>query len=204
MRKIFILILLALSSIGYAQTIKDVFSTVPASILPGLAESTKTMLLVDTGKTTVPYALGEIEKIYASDDYLLLRTSKAGSTQIKLLDYDNDSTVVCVIKTVCAKMCDSYISFYDINWQELPSERFLPTLSGNFFFDSSKKTAENYKYAVSLPDISPIKAEFVNGADDLILVFDYKSYLSDSMAAEVEPFLKSDSIILKWDKSTFK
>jgi hypothetical protein len=81
----------------------------------GVSEGNKTMLLVDSGKTTVPYALGEIKKLEQSSDYLKIKTSDAGTTQLKMLPVAKDSSIVCIIKTVCAEACDSHISFYTTN-----------------------------------------------------------------------------------------
>ena len=70
--------------------------------------------------------------------------------------------------------------------------------------DSSKIESENYKYALSLPDIYPISAEFSDGSSDLTLRFNYREYLNDDQIAEIQPYLKSDSIILKWNNATFR
>lgn len=189
---------------GYGQTISSLFQSMPPDILPGVSEGNKTMLLVDTGKTTVPYVFGEISKISQGNDYLQIRTSDIGTTQLKLLPVSKDSVIVCVIKTVGGDVCDSNISFYTTDWRILEKSTFLPAISAEIFFDSSKKETENYKYAVSLPDIYPISAAFTDNGTDLTLTFHYKQHLSDDQIAEIKPFLKGDSIILKWDNNVFK
>jgi hypothetical protein len=115
-----------------------------------------------------------------------------------------DSVIVCLIKTVCGDICDSNITFYTTNWEILQKEQFLPVVSAENFFDSSKKERENYKYAVSLPDIYPISAEFSDGSSDLTLRFNYREHLNDDQIAEIQPYLKSDSIILKWNNAIFR
>jgi len=205
MKKQYILFFFMFFSLtGNGQTIGSLFQSMPADILPGVSEGNKTMLLVDTGKTTVPYVFGEISKISQSNDYLLIRTSDIGTTQLKLLPVAQDSVIVCVIKTVCGDVCDSHISFYTTDWRKLEQNTFLPSISAENFFDSSKKETENYKYAVSLPDIYPISAAFGNSGNDLMLTFNYKQQLPDDLIAEIKPFLKGDSIILKWDNNSFK
>jgi|AGTN01.1.fsa_nt_gi Protein of unknown function (DUF3256). len=204
MKKILLLAFLLMSVVIYGQTINDVFKSIPSNLLPGVSEGNKTMLLVDTGKTTVPYALGEIKKIRQSSDYLQIRTSDIGTTQVKLLPVAHDSVIVCVIKTVCADACDSNISFYTTDWKKLENEGFLPEISVENFFDSSKKESESYKYAVSLPHIYPISAEFGDSGSDVTLTFNYKPHLSDAQIAQIKPFLKSDSVVLKWDNASFR
>lgn len=202
----------------YGQTISDIFKSMPTELLPGVSEGNKTMLIVDTSKTTVPYIFGEIQKVNHSDSYLNIKTSDVGNTQIKLLPVAGDSSIasestasksiVSVIKTVCGgaktDVCNSIITFYTTDWKELDGELFLPTLSPELFMDSSKKELDNYKYALSLPDIYPISAKFDETSTDLTLQFHYKDRLSNMQLKEFEAYLKSDSVILKWDKSNFK
>lgn len=202
MRKTVLFISFLLSATIYAQDIGDVFKSMPSEMLPGFTDANKTMLLVDTGKTVVPYALGEIEKLSHTNDYLIINTSDIGTMQLKLLP-TADSSVVCVIRTVCAKACDSNIRFFTTDWQEVDSKTILPEISKEIFFDSSQKNSDKYKYALSLPDISPISAEFVNGKDDLTLRFDAKTYLSAEFYEEVKPFLKSETVLLSWHNGKF-
>ena len=204
MQRSILFLFLFFSMFGYGQTVGDLFRSMPSGLLPGVSEDNKTMLLVDTGQTVVPYAMGEIQKIREGKDFLQLRTSAIGSTQLKMLPVTGDSMIVCLIKTVCGDICDSNISFYTTNWEILQKEQFLPVVSAEIFFDSSLKERENYKYAVSLPDINPISAEFSDGSSDLTLRFNYKEHMTDEQIAEIQPYLKSDSIILKWNNATFR
>ena len=204
MKQFILLFLLMISSAVFSQTVGDLFKSMPAELLPGVSEGNKTMLLVDTGKTAVPYPLGEIQKVAQSDDYLQIKTSDIGTTQLKLLPMGNDSVIVCLIKTVCGGVCDSHLSFYTTDWKKLNSEAFLPDVSAEIFFNSSRKKSENDKYAVSLPDIYPISAAFNEKGTDLTLIFHYKERLTEAQIEELKPLLKSDSVILTWDNASFR
>lgn len=195
---------LSVSMHAGSQNVGELFKSMPSELLPGVAESTKTLLLVDSGVITVPYALGEIKKLKQSSDYLKIKTSDAGTTQLKLLAIEKDSSIVCIIKTVCTEACDSHISFYTTEWKKIENNRFLPEISSEIFFDSSKKEMENYKYAVSLHHIYPISAAFSENGSDLTLTFNYKTFLTDDQAAEIKPFLKSDIVALKWENALFR
>lgn len=192
----------------YSQNINDIFKSMPTELLPGVSEGNKTMLIVDTSKTTVPYIFGEIQKVSHSSSYLKIKTSDVGNTQIKLLPVAKDSLIVSVIKTVCGgpkkDICNSIITFYTTDWKELDSELFIPTFSPEMFMDSSKKDLDSYKYALSLPDIYPFSAKFNEASIDLTLTFHYKDRVTDLQMKEFEPYLISDSVVLKWDESNFK
>jgi hypothetical protein len=204
MRKSIFFFFLFFSTFTHAQTVGDLFKSMPAELLPGVSEGNKTMLLVDTGKTAVPYPLGEIQKVAQSDDYLQIKTSDIGTTQLKLLPVSGDSVIVCLIKTVCGSVCDSHLSFYTTDWKKLESEAFLPEVSAEIFFNSSPKKPENDKYAVSLPDIYPISAAFNEEGTDLTLIFHYKDRLTKEQIEEFEPLLKSDSVVLTWNNASFR
>lgn len=203
--KIYLLLISILVSVsGYGQTINDLFKSMPPELLPGVSEGNKTMLLVDSGETTVPYALGEIKKLRQSNDYLEVKTSDIGTTQLKLLPIAEDSLIVCMVKTVCGEACDSHISFYTTEWKKIDHNTFLPEIPKEIFFDSSKKEMENYKYAVSLHHIYPISAAFSESGNDLTLTFNYKPLLTDDQIEEIKPFLKSDAVVLKWENAVFR
>lgn len=204
MKKITTIFLLLLSMTATGQTIADLFRSMPSELLPGVSEANKTMLLVDSGKTSVPYALGEIGKIAQSNDFVHIRTSDAGDLQLKVLPLSSDSLIVSVIQTVCAGVCDSRIFFFTTNWEELDQELFLPVLSKEIFFNSSKKDSDNYKYAVSLPDIFPISARFGKTGTDLTLELHYRERLTDDQTEEITPFLVGDTLLVKWENGTFR
>jgi hypothetical protein len=204
MHHLILLFFLSLSTIVEAQQVGDLFKAMPPELLPGVSEGNKTMLLVDSGKTTIPYPLGEIVKEAYGNDYLRLQTSKIGTLQLKLLPVSEDSVVVCLIKTVCGNVCDSHISFYTSEWKKLGKEAFLPTISAEIFLNSSQKKSENDKYAVSLPDIYPISATFNETGTDLTVTFHYKERLAEEQIQQLEPLLKGDSLVLTWKNGSFR
>lgn len=204
MKKTLLFLFLSVSLLTQAQNIGELFKKMPAELFPGVSEANKTMLLVDSGITSVPYALGEIKKLEQSHNYLKLQTSEVGTTQLKLLPITPHSAVICFVRTVCESACDSHITFYTTEWQMIEENSFLPVISEDLFFDSSKKGMENYKYTVSLHHIFPISAAFRGNDNDLLLTFNYKSLLSDDQIAEMTPFLKSDTALLHWENAHFK
>ena len=203
MRKITLSLFILISLSVFSQKIDDVFKTMPHTILPGLSESSRTMLLVDTGKTTIPYALGEMEKLAYTADFLKIKTSDIGTVQIKLLPLINNTQIICVVRTVCANACDSNIKFYSTEWKELDTKLLLPKISAESFFDTAKKDTDNYKFAVSLPEIYPISAEFVNGANNLMLTLDVEKFLTPEQLAEMKPFIKTKVLTLNWNNTSF-
>jgi hypothetical protein len=187
-----------------AQKMGELFKTMPQHVLPGFSEADKIMLLVDTALTSIPYPLGNIERINYTDDFLKIKTSSRGTLQIKLLPLINNTKIVCVVKTVCGQACDSQIQFYSTEWNPIESEPLLPHLSAEMFFDRSQKNNIDFEKALRLIDMEPIKAEFKGGSDDLTLILDYESYVSAENVELIKSFIEQDSITLRWNKTSFQ
>ena len=90
----------------------ELFKSMPSEYLPAFTEADKTMLLVDSSLSVIPYALGEIERLEYTDTFLSIRTSEVGTMQIKILPLVNKTYVIALIKTVCSGVCDSNIRFF--------------------------------------------------------------------------------------------
>ena len=201
------IILLLLSSIAFlssGQTMNELFKSMPSEHLPAFSDADKTMLLVDSSLSVIPYALGQIERLKYTDTFLSLKTSEVGTMQIKILPLVNNTQVVALIKTVCSSnICDSNIRFFTNQWEEIEKSSLLPTIPPSLFFDNSKMDTPEFKWAISRIDIYPLQFEFKDGGNDLQVRFDITNHLSKQDAAKIEPYLKKETIDLSWNKSTF-
>ncbi len=101
-RYIILLLLSSISFLSSGQTINELFKSMPSEYLPAFSEANKTMLLVDSSLSVIPYALGEIERLEYTDTFLSLKTSEVGTMQIKILPLVNNTQIVALIKTVCS------------------------------------------------------------------------------------------------------
>ena len=138
-RYIILLILSSITFLSYGQTMNELFKTMPSEYLPAFSEANKTMLLVDSSLSVIPYSLGEIERLDYSDTFLSLKTSEVGTMQIKILPLVNKTQVIALIKTVCSSnVCDSDIRFFTNEWEEIEKSSLLPSIPPILFFDQSK------------------------------------------------------------------
>ena len=201
------ILLLLLSGITYfssAQTMNELFKSMPSEYLPAFSEANKTMLLVDSSLSVIPYALGEIERLEYSDTFLSIRTSKVGSMQIKILPLVNKTQVIALIKTACSgSVCDSNIRFFTNEWEEIEKSSLMPTIAPSLFFDETKMDSLGFEWAVSKIDIFPLQFKFKNGSNNLQVVFDISNHLSAQDMAKIKPYLAKETIDLQWNNSTF-
>lgn len=185
------------------QTMDVVFKSIPDKFLPAFSEANKTMLLVDSSLSVIPYPLGEIERLDYSDTFLSLRTSKVGTMQIKLLSLVNNTKIVALINTVCTKVCDSNVRFFTEEWEEIDKNNLLPTLPPHLFFDKTKLDTPEFEWAVSHIDMYPLFFQFNKESSTLEVKFDIKGHLSREDLKKIEPYLNKESIELSWDTSKF-
>lgn len=201
------IILLLLSSITFyssGQTINELFKSMPSEYLPAFSEANKTMLLVDSSLSVIPYPLGEIERLEYTDTFLSLKTSEVGTMQIKILPLVNNTQIVALIKTVCSSnVCDSDIRFFTNEWEEIQKSNILPTIPPSMFFNETKRDTPGFKWAVSQIDIYPLQLQFKDGGNNLQATFNIKKHLSQQDAMKIEPYLAKETIDLTWNKSTF-
>ena len=203
--KTFVNILFILLTLSVqAQKINEVFKNMPEDIIPGITEGNRTMLLIEKDKKNIPYTLGEIKKINHTENYIKLKTSQVGTTEIKLLPSHKNKDIICVIKTVCAKVCDSQISFYTDTWEKLNPRAYIPSNLETVFFNFDKKGALKSKYALSLPDIYPISAEFSEKENTIRFIFNYEQHLTKEQIEKLTPYLKAKTIRLQWDGKAFR
>lgn len=203
MKHYILLLFCGIAFMNFGQNIDEVFKTMPEEYLPSFSEANKTMLLVDTSLSVIPYPLGEIEKLAYSDTFLSIKTSEVGTMQIKLLPLVNKTQIVALIKTVCGTVCDSDIRFYSLDWEKIDKSSLLPQIPKQTFFDSTKKDTSEFKWALSLIDIYPLHFQFIEESDNLEVTFDFKEYLSPVDFQKVTPYIKNETINLLWNKSMF-
>lgn len=189
---------------GFAQQIDSIFADMPENIVPGLSETDKSLLLDNTAPKTVPSVFGEIERIAFKDDFLKIRTSEKGVTQLKLLKMDGGDFVICVVKTICAPACDSDIRFFSTDWKELKKEKFLPAVPANSFIEPKDENKTIGDYAWLLPDIYFVNATFIDGLDDLSMKLDLKNHTSADRFAEMEKAFNNNELLLRWNGRTFE
>lgn len=204
MKQYFTLLLLScITLLSYGQTMDEVFKSMPNDFLPAFSEADKTMLLVDSSLSVIPYALGEIERLEYSDTFLSIKTSKVGTMQIKILPLVNNTQIIALIKTVCSGICDSDIRFFTSQWEEIDKSSLLPSIPPHLFFDQKELDTPGFKWTVSQIDIFPLQFQFKNGGNDLQVKFDIANHLSKQDAAKIKPYLVNETIDLLWNKSTF-
>lgn len=210
MRKIIytILLFIATTSIS-SQEISSVFLSMPDNIIFGLEAAQKDLLISNPNDTTDLKidrgTFSELKRLAISADYISLQTSDAGTTQIKLLPLINDSKIICVVKTVCGKICDSQVQFYTTKWLPIVQGELLPKINKDLFIKAdSDRNSQDFENAYKYLDMNTFKIELSSADTSMKITYDIKDYLSEEDYKKIQPFLMEEPITLTWDKTSYK
>lgn len=153
--------LLCLIHIG-AQDMRTLLVAMPDSILPLLTKNNRMDCVdfVDSKmKAEVKNRLGEVSELKVlTKDYLLLQMTSQSTVEMKLLSVNDSAKVVCVVRTVCAPVCDSAVEFYDISWKRLKTADYIACPPVDSFFRNPAQTDLPYQLLREKADVDLIKA----------------------------------------------
>ena len=186
MRKLTLLLCLLWAFGLSAQTvIRDVFQSIPDSIVPYLTENNRLDMIdfmASNMDAVVTNALGGKSQMLAlTDQYTSIRLSESSEIAMRLLDVpapvDSLHQVLCVVRTYGSDIRESTVAFYSLLWRQLPTADYFSQPDGSFV------------------------ATLGQESDTLTLC--QKSYI-DVLLKEEQEEAKETSIILKWSNGFVK
>ncbi|MDR2621856.1 MAG: DUF3256 family protein [Dysgonamonadaceae bacterium] len=139
-----------------------------------------------------------------TDDYLQIREGES-SLEIIILPMINDSKVVCLIHTVCAPLCDSYLEFYTVNWKKLNNSAFITPAGKMQFIKAGVNPGEQKTRNALIPlDISLMQFCYNPDSRELLQYYNTPQYLSVDDREKVAPYLKETPVVFKWNQIRFE
>ena len=193
----------------FGQDMKTVFVAMPDSLTPLLTKVNKEDcidFLASNMKAEVKNRFDKpAEMKVLTEDYMQLQMTENSTLEMKLLPLNDSVKVVCMVKTVCALACDSNIHFYSSDWkEELSSADFLQKPSQDAFFLQAGPASEEYVLARKTADVNLMKA--VLSKEDATLTFIYTTpdYMNKETREKLEPYLRKEPVVLKWQEGKFR
>lgn len=198
--------LLCLIHVG-AQDMRTLLVAMPDSILPLLTKNNRMDCVdfVDSKmKAEVKNRLGEVSELKVlTKDYLLLQMTSQSTVEMKLLSVNDSAKVVCVVRTVCAPVCDSAVEFYDISWKRLKTADYIACPPVDSFFRNPAQTDLPYQLLREKADVDLIKASL--SVERAVIRFEYTTpdYLSEDDREKIRPYLRKDPLVYSWTEGKF-
>ncbi|MBR5612608.1 MAG: DUF3256 family protein [Bacteroidaceae bacterium] len=203
-----LLCILSISS-AFAQDMKSVFISMPDSIAPLLTKVNKedcVDFLAYDMKAEVKNRFGGVTELKVlTDDYLFLQTTANSSMEMKLLPVNDSTKVVCMIKTVCSSACDSEVHFYSSDWkQKLMTTDYLSKPEGDMFFLPVDSSDEEYALIRKEANVHLMKASLSKEDVSLTFIYTTTDYLNRENKEKLEPYLRKEPVVLKWQEGKFR
>lgn len=194
-----------------AQDIAALVVTMPDNMTIGVTvDQKKELAVAETDsiekKVFVINAVGDsIERLAYSDDYISLKTSDAGTLQIKLLPLVNNTNIIGVITTVCGDLCDSRIDFYTTSWQPLDKSTLFPTINKDSFLKKDiDRNSVDYVNASAPVDMTPVTYNFSEKDKNITVEYQLENYLAADDYKAIQPYLNTEPKIFEWNKFAYK
>lgn len=208
MKKIILLCFLMASVISlHAQDAKSVFINMPDSLSPLLTKVNRedfADFLESNMKAQVKNKMDKMSEMKTlTKDYVYLQTTPQSSFQMKLLQLNDTTKIICVVNTVCGPACDSRILFYTTAWKELPAKDYieLPKME-QFFITPDSTQLEAYNNARAALDFYLLKSDLSKDSSDITFTFASPEYLDETAAKNLSPFVKK-ALIYVWKEGRF-
>ena len=193
----------------FAQNMKSVFIAMPDSITPLLSQVNKedcVDFLDSNMKAEVTNRFGgKTEMKVLTDDYVLMQTTPGSTLEMKLFPVNDSTKVVCMVKTVCASVCDSEIRFYASDWsKELSKDDFLQRPDVEAFYLPQDSITEEYTLTRKKADMDLMKASLSKDDASLTFIYTTPEYMNKEDKEKLLPSLRKEPIVLQWQDGKFR
>ncbi len=179
-----------------AKDMADYLFVIPNAVLPQI-ELNRLKDMVDMKKANQLAKTANILGGYSqlselSDDYARLEVSENMTLEFKQLIIPNkvdSDTIICAIRTTCAPLCDSDVSFFTSDWKAINEDvKFIKPTVNDFL--KPEILLDPYKASVATKsiDLPLVKISFSNDASDTRLVASQQwlEVLPDHIRKDVE------------------
>jgi hypothetical protein len=116
----------------FAQTVEKWFVNMPDGLNPTLSKQNRLELLeyYKAGQgDSVTNRYGNQARLVVFDSInqcVVVKNTSSTTFEMKMFNFEASSTVIGLISTVCAPVCQSYIQFYDTAWNSIPIQFAMP------------------------------------------------------------------------------
>lgn len=204
--KTILIVLISIISIGQtsAQTMRDVWLSMPDSVIPYLDASNRSAMLDVLEQNDGSGVAGKLQETSCIDlltsDYMSVLLSNASTMQIRLLPTATD-TLMCVVRTFFAPQAESEIAFYTTKWERL-AQSFVEQVEPDRFFRRPEMMSESrFAELVSIwKDCLMVRA-ILDAAEPRLILQCSSPIATRDEQKEMQPALVQ--ISLKWDGKTF-
>ncbi len=190
-----VLIVCSASVVAKPPSLRQIFMSLPNSVLP-LDSAHRSDLMAyyyDKKVDSVPNGMNGYIRIRSWDEsahHFVLGTSRMGTFELQVFTNEQPA-FIGVSKTVCAPACLSSLSFYSMNWEQLPLK--APQVQESDFLKKDL-SADDLDFATSWMTPLFIRFSFDSSHPSIIATCDQKAFLSGDSWKQLQPYLKATEL----------
>lgn len=206
-----ILLIFNIDIISAQQSIKEIIGSMPENIVPYLKSEQTAGLksIIENGDTVkIKNALNGTTSVDSiATDFAKLKLNEIADLQIRLLPYNDTTSVICLVKTINKPVKESTVMFFSTEWKKSNNDFGLP---------KTDETATTTELFTQRPDSMSIETyeELIDSIDPIIIHADISAPDNTITFSLSLPFTtkeerkKTEAIIrqntFKWEGNTFK
>ena len=193
------------------KTMREVWVTMPDSVIPYLNHNLR-VELVDYWEMKADAKVknrldGDTKLVKMSDNYMELKLNESTDASIRLLSTGDSTYIICMVKTFKAPAEESSVMFFSSDWKPLGKNFGLPTNNGSDktkeMFTEVRDTMTTELYDRLYGMIEPVMLKAALSETDETIVFELSlPFLTKDEKEEVSLILRQRKF--KWDGKTFK
>ena len=200
--RLYLLILIMLvSGISEAQTVREAFLDMPDDILL-LQTANDRADFIDFTESGMKSVVKDkmdypAELVVKKDNYLLLKTSS--DFQMKVLPLNDSVNVICTVTTVYAPAASSRINFYSSQWKELDGSSFLEMPGKEAFLKVDAEAGDGF----FLSDIDLYQIKLGQDDDKLEISVSISDYVTEEEKEKLNQILVDKPLMYEWRDASF-
>lgn len=191
-----------------AQGMREVFVAMPDSLCGVMTKMNRedcVDFLESNMKAEVTNRYGRRSELLAlTKDYLLLQATPQSTWEMKLLPLSDSTNIVCVVRTVCAPVCDSKVEFFAADWRPLPADGCLqPPGTDLFFLPVDSLHADSLAALRREAEPAFLKASLSPDDASLSYIYTTVDFMTKESADKLAPYLRPSPVRYEWEKGKF-
>ena len=196
--------LLLLSMVAHAGNVEKYFVTTPQTVLPLLSQKQRIELLEyykDDKGDSIENRFRKQSRMLLFDtqnQYLKLQTTPSTTFELFILQPDTVTPpVIGIIRTVCAPVCHSSVTFYDSVWQTVPTPFDIPKATAWVDTDALTENEDVAFLMQPFASVNFISLQYDAENATFTAFNNNLDYLNTEEREKISPFVKQEGIKIK-------
>ena len=199
-----------ISMSSMSQTIEKWYVNMPDFINPTLTKQNRLELLEyhKAGKgDSIANRFGNQAYLLSLDtlqQQIVVKNTPSSAFEMKILNLEDGTAVLGIIRTVCAPVCMSSVEFYDTAWNVIPIQFNMPKAIEWVSVDSIPSEKLDIKWVKSLMEISFISLRFSDKDQSIVAKNNTLDFISEEDRKVIAPYVSDKTISFELKERTWQ